>query len=169
MMNIDDEMLNRFLDNELNPEEEEFVKKSLTDSPDLKKRYESLLKAHTLLKSLTEDSPSMDFTKLLMNKLNSGSAILKQQKYFLFSALSILGLIIFVIVGYLVYQIISAAQVTESKEIVINYSKTLGDYLSGLFSKNSLSIIGSVLSLIMIVSGYFLFEFQRQSKKKFIH
>lgn len=169
MINIDDEILNRFLDDDLNQSEKDIVRNAIAGSVEIKKRYEALLEAHNLLKSAAEDSPSLQFTTLVMNKLNSKTSIAKQQKYFLISVLSFLGLIILAITGYAIFQIISTVQITDSKEIVINYSKPLGDYLSGLFNKNSLSIIGSVLSFIMIITGYSLFEYQRHSKKKFIH
>ncbi len=169
MINIDDEMLNRFLENDLDRVETDFVRNAIASSAEVKKRYEALLKAHEMLKSVPVESPSIDFTKFIMSKLSARTSIVKQQKYFLFSILSILGLLIIAFTGYTIYQVVSTVQVTGSKEIVIDYSKTIGDYISGIFSKNSLSVIGSILSLIMIISGYFLFEYQRHSKNKFIH
>ena len=66
-------------------------------------------------------------------------------------------------------QIISSIQASESTELVTKYSKGIGDYFLNLFGQKNLSIFGSILSLIMLVSGYFLFEYQKQSKKNFGH
>jgi anti-sigma factor RsiW len=169
MITINDELLNKYLDDELNREEKDFVKTAIENSPELKKKYAALLEAHSLLKNIEPDSPSTNFTKLVMKKISSKTSTSRQQKYFLFSILSIFGLIMLGITGYAFFQIISSMQASESTEAVTTYSKSVGDYFSNLFGQKNLSIFGSILSFIMLVSGYFLFEFQKQSKKKFSH
>lgn len=169
MNNIDDELLNKYLDDELNQKEKGLVKTAIENSSEVKKSYEALLKAHNLLNSIEEESPSIDFTKLVMKKLNNKSAIAQQQKYFLLSILSLLGLIILIVTGYVLYQVISSIQPIQSSEIVTTYSKGLGDYVSNLFGQKNLTIFGSVLSFIMLISGYFLYDYQKHSKKNFGH
>lgn len=169
MKNIDDELLNKYLDEELSREEKDLVKTAIDNSIEVKKRYEALLKAHTLLKSIEEYSTSIDFTKSVMNKLGNRNAIAQQQKHFLFLILSLLGLIILGTTGYVFYQIISSMQLSESTLVVTTYSKGIGDYISHLFGQKNLTIFGSVLSFIMLVSGYFLYDYQKHSKKNFSH
>ncbi|MFZ1518532.1 MAG: hypothetical protein WAU11_07145 [Ignavibacteriaceae bacterium] len=169
MKNINDELLNKYLDDELDQKEKELVRISIESSLEVKKRYEALLKAHSLFNSVEEESPSLDFTKLVMNKLNKRSVIAKQQKFFLLSILSLLGLVILGITGYALYQVISSIQPVQSSEIVTNYSKDLGDYVSNLFGQKNLTIFGSVLSFIMLISGYFLYDYQKHSKKNYSH
>ena len=169
MITINDELLNKYLDDELNREEKDYVKTAIENSPELKKKYTALLDAHSLLKKMDLDSPSLDFTKLVMNKISTKASTARQQKYFLFSVLSLFGLIVLGITGYVLYQIISSMQTSESTEAVTTYSKSIGDYFSNLFGQKNLSIFGSILSFIMLVSGYFLFEYQKQSKKNFGH
>lgn len=169
MITINDEMLNKYLDDELNREEKDLVKTAIENSPELKKKYAALLDTHSLLKNVEPDSPSLNFTKQVMNKISSKASIARQQKYFLFSVLSLFGLIILGITGYVLYQIVSSVQTNESTEVVTTYSKSIGDYFSNLFGQKNISIFGSILSFIMLVSGYFLFEYQKQSKKNFGH
>lgn len=169
MITISDEMLNKYLDDELNREEKDLVNTTIENSPELKKKYAALLDAHSLLKKIELDSPSLKFTKLVMNKISSKASTARQQKYFLFSILSFFGLIVLGITGYVLFQIISSTQTSESTELVTTYSKGIGDYFSNLFGQKNISIFGSILSFIMLVSGYFLFEYQKQSKKKFGH
>lgn len=169
MNNINDELLNKYLDDELNREEKDLVKTAIENSSEVKRRFEALLKAHNLLNSIEEESPSIDFTKLVMNKLNKKSVVAKQQKFFLLSILSLLGLVILGITGYALYQVISTIQPVQSSEIVTNYSKDIGDYVSNLFGQKNLTIFGSVLSFIMLISGYFLYDYQKHSKKNFSH
>ena len=162
MININDELLNKYLDDELNREEKDIVKNAIENSPDLIKKYAELFKTHNLLKSIAQDSPSIDFTKLVMNKVNRKVSNAKQQKYFLFAVLSIFGLIALCITGFILFQMISTSKTVETNEIITTYSKSIGDYFSSLFGKKNLIIFGSLLSFIMLVSGYFLFEFQKR-------
>ena len=114
------------------------------------------------------DSPSLDFTKVGINKIYSKTSTTLQQKYFLLAILSFLGLIALGITGFLLFQIIATAKPIETNEIVSTYSKSIGDYFLSLFGKKNLTIFGSLLSFAMLVSGYFLFEFQKRSKKKLV-
>jgi len=169
MNNINDEILNKYLDDEMNREEINQVKIVIENSAELKKKYEALLSANTLLKNMESDLPSVDFAKNVMGKIKSRKSTVHQQKYFLFTILSLFGLVLLGIIGYVFYEIISSVQVSESSEIITNYSKSIGEYFSGLFGKKSLSIFGSVLSFIILISGYFLFDYQKHSKKYFSH
>ena len=94
MININDELLNKYLDDELNCEEKDLVKTAIESSSELKKKYAALLDAHSLLKNIEPDSPSLNFTKLVMNKISSKASTARQQKYFLFLILSFFGLIV---------------------------------------------------------------------------
>lgn len=166
---IDDNLLNNFIDNDLSIEEKQVLQNEIENNPEIKKRYENLLLIHNSLKNSEIGSTSIDFTKTLMQKISKREQRSVQQKRFLFFMLSIFGFVTAGIVGYLFYQLFSSLTFTTSNELVTNYSKGIGDYISSLFGKKNLSIFGSVLSFIMLVAGYFLFEYQKQSKKKFSH
>lgn len=166
---IDDNLLNNFIDNDLSIEEKQFLQNEIEKNPEIKKRYENLMLIHNSLKNSGISSTSIDFTKTLMQKISKREQRSVQQKRFLFFMLSIFGFVTVGIVGFLFYQLCSSITITDSNELVANYSKSIGDYISSIFGKKNLSIFGSVLSFIMLVAGYFLFEYQKQSKKKFSH
>lgn len=169
MNNINDEILNKYLDEELNREEMDRVKIAIENSSELKKKYEALLSANIFLKNVEPESPSADFTKKVMGKIEIKKASAHQQKYFLFTILSLLGLIVCGITGYVFYETITSIQASETSNLISSYSNSIGDYFSSLFGKKNLSIFGSVLSFIMLVSGYFLYDYQKHSKKNFSH
>jgi len=169
MKNIDDDLLNRYLDNELSIEDKNFVKSSIESNIEIKKRYESLLITHNLLKNIQQDLVSVDFSKMVMQRISKRGIIKSQQKRFLFSILSLFGIIILGIVGYVFYGILSSIQLNDSSPAISTYTNTIGDYFSTLFGKKNLSIFGSVLSFIMLISGYFLYDYQKHSKKNFSH
>lgn len=169
MIKINDDLLNRFLDNELSNEEKDFILREIEKSTELKKRYEVLLKTHLLLKNINPDFPSIDFSKIVMQKISKRVTSESQQKRFLFIILSLFGIAIIGSVGYLFYQIISTIQLSNSNDIISNYSNTIRDYFSAIFKKENISIIGSVLSFIMLISGYFLYNYWKNSQKNFSH
>jgi ABC-type siderophore export system fused ATPase/permease subunit len=168
MKNINDEMLNKLIDNELNEVETKMIKDAIDKSPELKLKYSSLLQTDKILHTLKSETVSSDFTKKVLQKIQRQKALAKQQKYFLFAVLSLFGIIALGIVGFIFYQIISSSS-PQSNQIVTTYSKDVGDYFSDLFGKKNISIFGSVLSFIMLVSGYFFYEYQKNSKKNFTH
>ena len=114
MNNITDEMLNRYLDNDLTSGEIQQVKSAMEKSAELKKKFAALVTANNLLKNTEADLTSVDFTKNLMQKLKAKTSTARQQKYFLFSFLILFGVIVFGITGYLFYEIILSAQSNES-------------------------------------------------------
>lgn len=168
MININDEMLNQFLDNQLSGDENEIVKNAIANSSELKRKYDTLISTDKLLRNIENDSTSLDFTKKVLQRINNQKNRAKQQKYFLFTILSILGIITLGVVGFIFVQIIPSSG-TESNHIITEYSQNMGDYFSNIFGKKNISIFGSILSFIMLVSAYFFYEYQKQSKKNFSH
>ena len=169
MKNIDNDFLNKYLDGELTPEEQKLVNTEIDKSSELKNKFDSLYQVHNVLNNIELDSPNQDFTNLVMNKIQKKNSAARQQKYFLFSILSLFGILIMGITGYLFYQIIFLVQSNHSTEIFTKYFKGFGNYISSIFGDNNLLLFGSILSFILLVSGYFLFEFKRQIEKKFSH
>lgn len=169
MKNINDDLLNRFLDNELSSEEKNLVKNEIDKSGSLKKRYETLLITHRLLKNIQPESTSLDFGKMVMHKISKRGVVEYQQKRLLLIILSFLGVIILGIVAYLFYQIFSTIQLSNTNDTISIYSNTIRDYFSVIFGKKNMSVLGTVLSFIMLVSGYFLYDYRKHSKKNFSH
>jgi anti-sigma factor RsiW len=168
MNTINDEMLNKYIDNELNNEVAYKVKDAIANSPELQLKYSTLLKTNELLKSINSGSVTSDFTKKILQRIQNQKVRVKQQKRFLIVTVSILGVIALGIVGFILAQILSTPS-QESNQIVSTYSKDISDYTSAIFGKKNVSIFGSILSFIMLVSGYFLYEYQKRSKNNFSH
>lgn len=167
---ISDEILNKYLDGELNPEKIQEIDDILKRSESDRKRFKALKLVHDNLSSIKEDEVSEDFTFRLMKKLNKKFVLPKHQKYFIILVSSFIVLICLGIVGYVIATILSAptpqtesVQVTETVERV---TTGLIDELQKLFSGDGLSIIGSIISFAMIITGYIFFERQKQMKTR---
>jgi len=168
MSNISDEMLNKYIDNELSAEEVRIINDAIKNIPELKSRYLALVNADKILHKMNLESVTPDFSKSVLQKIQRRKVLAKQQKYFLFIVLSFLGIIVLGTVVYIFYQIISSSA-PESSRVVTTYSKCLGNYISDLFGKKNITIFGSVLSFVMLVSAYFFYEYQKKSKNNFTH
>jgi hypothetical protein len=165
-MNINNEILNSYLDGDLNPNEMDKVKKALESSSELKKEFDDLDRTHNILSKQKVCQTKNDFTNLVMQKISKKSKSENEQKIFLISILSILCIITVGIIGFILYQIVSAMPSTiDSTNTISSLSKNLNNFFSDLFSKNRLTLLGSILSFVMLISAYFLFELQKHSRK----
>ncbi len=165
---LSDEILNKYLDGELDKNQSAEIEEILNKSENDRKRFSALKLIHNELSLMQEDKVSVDFTNNVMARVNKKFALPKQQNYFIVSISSILVLICLVIVTYVVTAIISSsAPQTESLQItetVNRFGNGLILELKKLFSGKNLSIIGSVFSLGILISGYFFFEQQKRRK-----
>lgn len=170
MIQIMDEILNKYLDGELNREEAEQVKSELRTSEELQRKFNALKLVHDSLSLMKEEELSFGFTDNLMKQIaRKRFAIPKQQKYFIVSIATFITLLCLVIFGFAISAIISSApsSIGESKSVldsVSNLTDGLVKTLKHLFSGAGLSIIGSIFSIVVLISGYFFFEMQKRAK-----
>lgn len=168
MMNITDEILNKYLDGELSKQETTEVNSALSASEEIRKRYNALKLVHEQLSKMEMENVSADFTVKLMRRLPHKIKVPRQQKYF-FAAISFVIIIICLgIVGYVTAAIVSSfpAQTSSSNffDSFNNFSSVFVSEMERLFKGRSLSIIGSVFSFGILISGYFFFEYQKKLK-----
>ncbi|MEE9448730.1 MAG: hypothetical protein V3V72_01665 [Ignavibacteriaceae bacterium] len=165
---LTDEILNEFLDGNLNEQKREEVEKLLASSENDRKRFSALKVIHDELSQLKEDETSKDFTQLVISKLGKKFELPRHQKYFIFIIASIFIFICVGIVAYVATTIISTSspqtESTQVTETVYQLSNGLILELKQIFSSKNLSLIGLVLSLGIIISGYFFFENQKRNK-----
>lgn len=169
MIQITDEILNRYLDGELNREETEMVNTALSNSEELQRKFNALKLVHDNLSIFREDEVSLGFTQKLMNQIKTKSKVPKQQKYFITTVVAFIIILCLVIFGFSISAMISAtsSSIGDSKSVfdsVSGLSEGLVKTLQQLFSGAGLSIIGSIFSIIVLISGYFFFEMQKRTK-----
>jgi anti-sigma factor RsiW len=165
---LSDEILNKYIDGELDGKTLKEVQDILTTSETERKRFNALKLLHSELSVLQEDKVRNDFTSFVMAKINKKVAAPKEQKYFIFSISSFIVLLCLGIVGYAAYEIFSSYSAPVETVQVTKTAQHLGNglitELTKIFSSKNLSIIGSVFSLGILITGYFFFERQRQAK-----
>ena len=170
MIQITDEILNKYLDGELGGEQTEQVKAQLIASVELQKKFNSLKLVHENLLNIKEDVVSSEFTDLLMSKIGKQRfAVPKKQKYFIVSVAAFITMLCLLVFGFSISAIISSSPSSSGQSKTIIDSLThLSDspvkFMKVLFNGRGLSVIGSIFSIVIIISGYFFFEMQKRAK-----
>ena len=167
MKKVTDEILNKLIDNELNSSE-------IDELHNLIKKDEKLLsktKAHQMvdnvLKSLEIEDAPLNTTELIMGKITQ-SVLAKEKKNGLFKfMISSFIVLTLLVVGFIFSAKPSGEGVAES--YFNSFKSKLSENLSNFtlpISTELLLIITSALTVIILISGYFIFEEHKSFKQK---
>ena len=168
MNKLSDEILNRYIDNELSQAELKMVHDQLQSSEEDRKKLLALQLLHSNLKNVKSESVSPDFTGKLMKRIMKKSKAKKEQRIFIFSISSIFVIIALGIIGYVMSLIFAAppttgGTVTGTRETV-TVLENLVEPIRGFLSKTNISMIGSIFSLGLLISIYFIFDLVKHTK-----
>lgn len=164
---VNDEMLNRYIDGELTEEEIRLIDKQLVSDTELKRKLMLLKKVHSELSTLHPDETSPDFTLSVMQKILKRYKVPKEQRIFITVVVSLFGMLCTFFLGFVLIKISDAISNTisaQSNNRVEQYVQNIVYFLSDIFGGLSISVFGSVLSLIILVSAYFFFDMIKRSK-----
>lgn len=169
MMEITDELLNKYIDGELSASEVKELNEILMKSVETRKKLRALQLVHNELMNMPVRETSSEFTSLLMKKIIRRPEH-KGQKYFIFSVSSFFVLISLTIIGYLTSYILTiGTNTTENKNsfnTLVFYLESLVHGIKSVFSTGNVSIIGFIFSFGIIISAYFFFDSHKQVKAK---
>jgi hypothetical protein len=170
MILLSDEVLNKYIDGELDTITLNQVRDQLKISKEDRIRLLALQKVHKELGGLKGYEISPEFTLAVMSKLRKKVSAVKKDRFFIFSILSFFGVICLIILGYLFVILIGQGNAIENNLQSINnyfnYAKEALSPIKNVMTSKNISIIGSVLSFGIIISGYLFFENQRHSKRR---
>ena len=148
MNNLSDEILNKYIDGELDFASLEHVNEVLSNSAEDRKRMQVLSAVHNELKKIKEDKVADSFTSYFMKKFLNRKKAAKEQRNFIFAISSVFVFIIFIIVGFIIY--FGVNQPGES-QISTNYSnfiiglfQSLTSGIAKIFTTQGISIFGSI-------------------------
>ncbi len=167
MIELNDDILNKYIDGELDTSLAKQVKVQLGVYSEDMKKYKALLLIHNELKRLPVEEVSSNFTTNLMLKVQRSLKSKKEQKFFIISVLSLFSLICLGIIGFLIANYIFTAEPT-SPDLIAQFTEKSNNFvtlLKNVFSKGNISIIGSVFSFALLISGYFFYESVKHSKQ----
>jgi hypothetical protein len=169
MNRLSDEILNKYIDGELDYETLNEVKLILKESEPDRENLRILLKVHNELKGIKEFEVSAGFTSNIMSKLTAKFKPKKADKYFILSISSFFVLLSLAIIGVAIALIVNSPSQSSSSEQVLGYMVSFLENFSiivrKIFSGSGMSIFGSIISLGILVTAYFFFESHKHIKE----
>jgi len=160
MTDLNDNLLNKFIDGDLSNEMMDEVKRKFESSSEEMLHYKMLLSVHNKLKNLPGEEVTPGFTADLMVKVKRSLKSKREQNFFIVSVLSLFLLISIGIIGYLIAYYLFTAE-SGSSDVLTQFTIRFDDFtilLKNFFSRGNVTIIGSVFSFILIISGYFFYD-----------
>ncbi|MCL5029823.1 MAG: hypothetical protein M1480_12495 [Bacteroidetes bacterium] len=169
MIQLSDEVLNKYIDGELEGSVLREIQKQLKNSELDRRRLAILQTVHRELANLKLYQVSDDFTSSIMLKVRKNLKVVRKDRYFILSVFSIFVIISLIIISYLIdwtatqdSGINSVAQnINNYVDYIVNTISPIKDFLT---AKN-MSIIGFIFSFGIIVGGYLFLESIKQSKR----
>jgi hypothetical protein len=169
MIELNDEILNRYIDGELDQATLNKVRELLKNSEAGRFKLSMLQKVHSELGKLDSFEVSNNFTHVIMSQLQKKVKVVSKDRFFVFSISSVFLIIILFIISYLfIVSINNAGTSTQNLEEINNYVNVIANVSSSikeLMTPKNISIIGSILSFGIIITGYLFFENQRQARR----
>jgi len=162
--------LNEFIDGNLNEKELENLNEIILNDADALEKLKGLKTVNRILRNLEAESVSDNFTQKVMNEIrNKKTNQLKSNNYFFHGIVFafVAGILLFT--GYAFYLGNGKSSQIFSASIFKNISEKFVQYLSvfniGAFS-HTFTIIAGSLSLILLVTFYFIVSAHRAFMKK---
>lgn len=170
MIQLSDEILNKYIDGELDQLSLNEVKEQLRNSGEYRKRLAALQQVNSELGRLKVFETSGDFTSKLIDKLRKNSLTVKKDRFFVFSISTIFMIFCLAVIGYIFAIAVSSAGSGSTSanaiDSYINYFTGILESIRDILSAKNISIIGSVFSFGIIITGYIFFENLRQTKRR---
>ncbi|MGA7723082.1 MAG: hypothetical protein WCA84_18085 [Ignavibacteriaceae bacterium] len=169
MILLNDEILNKYIDGELDKVTLSEVREQLKNSEAARFKLSMMQRVHSELGMLDSFEVSNNFTSLIMSQLQKKVKVVRKDRFFVFSISSVFLIIILSIISYLVIVSInnagSSAQNVEEINNYLNVITNVSTSMKELMTPKNISIIGSILSFGIIITGYLFFENQRQARR----
>ncbi len=167
MKTVNDEILNKLIDNELNSSEINELHKLIKENDSLLSKTKAHQMVDSVLKKLELETAPEGTTDMIMKKISE--SVLKKERKNGFYKFIMGGLVASAVlaVGF----VLSSNQATEnsSSQYLDTFKTKVVQYFtsySANVNSDLLLIITSALTVIVLISGYFIFEEHKSFKQK---
>jgi len=169
MIELNDEILNKYIDGELDQASLNEVREQLKNSENDRMKLAMFQKVHGELGKLKTFEPSKDFTSMVMSRVQKEVKSGQKDRFFMLFILSVFGVIICGVLSYILvlgFQHTGGnAQDVQNISNYVNYINDFSGSIKNILSPKNISVFGSILSFGVIISGYLFFESQRQTRR----
>ncbi len=169
MIQLSDEILNKYIDGELEQSVLNEVREQLKNSEEDRRILAALQQVHSELGKLKVYEPRFDFTARVMAHIRKSAVKARKDRYFIFSISTIFILICLALIGYVFVLSVSSGSGGTSTYSIDSYISSLTNFLESfinILSTKNVSIVGSIFSFGIIITGYIFFENLRHTKRK---
>ena len=171
MSRITDDMLNDYIDNELNSSSIDELKNNLSNDEEAVKKLKALKIVDENLKELEIYPAPSNFTERVMNKVMLGAKSLKPKLNYFFVSIVSIFLVTIVGISIFVFDVVGRTaasdndlKITESvKKFIIENSGSF----NSLMSSDKILLIGGLLTVILFLAGIFVYDSHKSFKNKF--
>ena len=168
---ITDELLNKYIYNELSEVELKELTEILKNDTDAQLRLKALHLTEDILRKIEISPAPENFTHKFMSKISiSTSAVKDKVSYFYIGMISFFALAIAGILGFSISRIEPGSSnligdnqyIQKTREL---FSEGLG-HINSLLGNDSILLVGISLTFVLLVSGYFILENHKNFKEK---
>jgi len=170
MNKLTDEILNKYIDGELEPFELAEVKNEIEKNDEALARLKALLLVDSSLKQMEVEQAPISITEKVMKAISSASKAVKPKVSYFF--VTIITLFSIGVLGIIVAafkpidngndQLTAVPYVDKAKELI---GKNLIEFQNFFSNKNVLLVV-SILTLILLITAYLTFEAHKSFKNK---
>jgi len=170
MNKLTDEILNKYIDGELEPSELAEVKNEIEKNDAALARLKALRLVDSSLKQMEVEQAPVNFTEKVMRAISNASKAVKPKvSYFFVTIISLFSIAVFGVVVAAFKSIeggngqsTAAPYFDKAKEVI---GRNLIEFQNFFSNKNVLLVV-SVLTLILLVTVYLTFEAHKNFKNK---
>ncbi|HOI28251.1 MAG TPA: hypothetical protein PLZ15_00725 [Melioribacteraceae bacterium] len=170
MSNLTDDMLNDYIDNQLDSNSVNKLNRTIIEDPDTLKKLKALKSVDRSLREIPVTPAPEGFTAKLMNRILAHSkSVVPKINYFFISMISLLSVAIFAIMIVALSVIDKPAEGSgrlSFLDYLLTWLRDNTPKLLGFFTNSNVTTIGLLLSLILLTSGYYVLESHKEFKNK---
>ncbi|PKL88622.1 MAG: hypothetical protein CVV23_09345 [Ignavibacteriae bacterium HGW-Ignavibacteriae-2] len=170
MKQINDDLLNKYIDGELTRQEIDELEYFISTDPSSLEKLKTLKMVDEVLKKMQRDKAPANVTKRVMSQITSAIPDKYNKNHFFviiisFFVLTIIGLLSYILTSYVPSQNTSSYSNTVIEKINLFILSGVGQFTSIIGGNNFHLIVASIM-LIVMFTIYFLFESHKSFKKK---
>jgi len=170
MKNITDEILNDYIDNQLDGATIQELKKQLDENENALNRLKALRVVDNSLKNIDIIPAPEGFTNRLMDLIaKSTKKVVSKVSYFFVSVIGLFTIMIISVLGFAYYTSAKSNQVSGYDTSLLKVSEYVNRFISlikNFFSNQNITTVGMALTVLLLISGYYLLESHKEFKEK---
>ncbi|MEW6507853.1 MAG: hypothetical protein AB1432_08935 [Bacteroidota bacterium] len=168
MKKITDEILNDYIDNQLDAASIKELKIDLEQNEEALKKLKALKAVDNSLRNISIIPAPEGFTSRLMNIIaKSSGKVASRVSYFFVSVIGFFTALLLTVMGFAYYSTSKTNPVIDNNKLLKNISDYVPEFVTSLqnfFTNQNITAAGMILTILLLISGYYLLESHKEFK-----